>query len=49
MLVAVGAKPVTMGRMAGVKAVVLTVTGGVLAVPTGLVPDVIPNWRWQNA
>ncbi len=38
MLVAVGAKPVTMGRMAGVKAVVLTGTGGVLAVPTGLIP-----------
>ncbi len=37
-LVAVGAKPVTMSRMAGVKAVVLTMTGGVLAVPTGLIP-----------
>ncbi|MEJ7561068.1 MAG: hypothetical protein WKF45_00910 [Ilumatobacteraceae bacterium] len=33
-LVAVGARPVTMSRMAGVKAVVLTMTGGVLAVPT---------------
>ena len=37
-LVAVGAKPATMRRMAGVKAIVLTVTGGLIAVPTGLVP-----------
>ncbi|MDQ3738272.1 MAG: hypothetical protein M3337_03795, partial [Actinomycetota bacterium] len=37
-LVAVGAKPSTMRRMAGVKAAVLTVTGVVLAIPTGLIP-----------
>ena len=37
-LVAVGAKPSTMRRMAGVKAAVLTLTGVVLAIPTGLIP-----------
>ncbi|MDQ3175988.1 MAG: hypothetical protein M3Q72_00360 [Actinomycetota bacterium] len=37
-LVAVGAKPTTLRRMAGVKAVVLTLTGLALAVPTGLIP-----------
>ncbi len=37
-LVAVGAKPGTMRRMAGVKAAVLTLTGVVLAIPTGLIP-----------
>ncbi|MDQ3351523.1 MAG: hypothetical protein M3501_06130, partial [Actinomycetota bacterium] len=37
-LVAVGAKPATLRRMAGVKAVVLTLTGLALGVPTGLVP-----------
>lgn len=37
-LVAVGAKPSTMRRMAGVKAAVMTLTGVVLAIPTGLIP-----------
>ncbi len=37
-LVAVGARPRTLRRMAGVKAVILAGTGVALAVPTGLVP-----------
>lgn len=37
-LVAIGSRPVTMRSMAGVKAVVITLTGVALAVPTGLVP-----------
>ena len=37
-LVAVGGRPSTMRSMAAVKAVVLTVTGLVLAVPFGLLP-----------
>jgi putative ABC transport system permease protein len=37
-LVAVGARPATMRQMAGAKAVVITLTGVLLAIPTGLVP-----------
>jgi putative ABC transport system permease protein len=37
-LVAVGARPGTMRRMAGAKATVITLTGALLAVPTGLIP-----------
>ena len=37
-LIAVGARPLTMRSMAGVKAVVISLTGLVLAIPTGLVP-----------
>jgi putative ABC transport system permease protein len=37
-LVAVGARPSTLRRMAGVKAVVITLTGVLLAIPTGLIP-----------
>lgn len=37
-LIAVGARPRTLRRMAGVKATVLTAVGVVLAVPTGLLP-----------
>lgn len=37
-LVATGARPSTMRSMAGVKAVVITLTGVALAVPTGLIP-----------
>jgi len=37
-LVAVGARPATMRRMAGAKASVITLTGIVLAIPTGMVP-----------
>jgi hypothetical protein len=40
-LIAVGAKPVTLRRMAGVRAVLLTATGALLAVPTGLLPAVV--------
>lgn len=40
-LVAVGARPRTLRRMAGVKAVFLAGTGVVLAVPTGLVPALV--------
>lgn len=40
-LIAVGAKPVTLRRMAGVRAVLLTATGTVLAVPVGLLPAVV--------
>ena len=37
-LVAVGARPRTMRSMAGSKAVVMTLTGVALAIPTGLIP-----------
>ena len=37
-LVAVGSSPRTLSRLAGVKAVVLCVAGGVLAVPIGFIP-----------
>ncbi len=40
-LIALGAKPVTLRRMAGVRAVLLTATGVLLAVPTGLLPAVV--------
>ncbi len=43
-LVAVGAPPRTLRRMAGVKGVVLTVAAMVLAVPTGLVPAAVVLW-----
>jgi hypothetical protein len=37
-LVAVGARPRTMRSLAGAKAVVMTLTGVALAIPTGLIP-----------
>lgn len=40
-LVAVGARPRTLRRLAGAKAVVLAATGVVLAVPAGLVPALV--------
>ena len=40
-LVAVGARPVTMRRLAACRAVALTVVAAVLAIPTGYVPIVV--------
>ncbi len=37
-LVAVGARPATMRRMSGIKAAVITLTGVLLAIPTGVIP-----------
>jgi putative ABC transport system permease protein len=37
-LLAVGARPATLRRMAGIKAAVITLTGVLLAIPTGVIP-----------
>jgi putative ABC transport system permease protein len=37
-LMAVGARPATMRRMSGIKAAVITLTGVLLAIPTGVIP-----------
>ena len=44
-LVAVGAPPRTLSRLAGTKAAVLAVVGGVVALPTAM----LPVWVWTKA
>lgn len=43
-LVAVGAKPRSLARLAGIKAVVMSFVGAVLAIPTAL----LPVWVWAR-
>ena len=51
-LVAVGARPTTLSRLAGAKAVVITAGGAILAIPTGFLPIAgvlrISGWKREH-